>query len=59
MRIELYKDLDKEWRWRVIARNGRVVADGPEGYKKRATMLKTLRRVKQGWGRMELPEAIE
>ncbi len=45
MKLELYKDVDKEWRWRLIARNGRVVADGQEGYKKRATMKKTLRRM--------------
>jgi uncharacterized protein YegP (UPF0339 family) len=45
MKLELYKDVDKEWRWRVIARNGRTVAEGTEGYRKRATMKKTLRRL--------------
>ena len=56
MRIELYKDIDKEWRWRIIARNGRIISDGQEGYRKRATMLKTLRRLKSGWKEMEIPE---
>jgi uncharacterized protein YegP (UPF0339 family) len=45
MKLELYKDVDKEWRWRIIARNGRTVADSTEGYKKRATLKKTLRRM--------------
>jgi len=45
MKLELYKDEEKEWNWRIIARNGRVVAYGSEGYKKRATMKKTLRRL--------------
>jgi uncharacterized protein YegP (UPF0339 family) len=45
MKLELYKDVDKEWRWRVIARNGRTVAERTEGYRKRATMKKTLRRL--------------
>jgi uncharacterized protein YegP (UPF0339 family) len=45
MKLELYKDEHKEWNWRLIARNGRTVAHGSEGYKKRATMKKTLRRM--------------
>jgi uncharacterized protein YegP (UPF0339 family) len=45
MKLELYKDVDKEWRWKLVARNGRTVAEGTEGYRKRATMKKTLRRM--------------
>lgn len=32
MRWEVYEDQEGAWRWRAIARNGRVVADGAEGY---------------------------
>lgn len=32
MRWETYEDQAGEWRWRAIARNGKVVADGAEGY---------------------------
>ncbi len=53
MRLELYKDVDKEWRWKIVARNGRTVVEGPEGYRKRATMKKTLRRVVEGIGKID------
>lgn len=33
MKIRIYKDRSGEWRWRMVARNGRVVADSAEGYK--------------------------
>lgn len=31
--IEFYKDENKEWRWKVVASNGKIVADSAEGYK--------------------------
>ena len=33
--IEYYQDERREWRWRVRAVNGRIVADSSEGYKTR------------------------
>jgi uncharacterized protein YegP (UPF0339 family) len=33
-RFEVYEAQDGEWRWRLIARNGEIVASG-EGYKTR------------------------
>jgi uncharacterized protein YegP (UPF0339 family) len=33
-RFEVYEAQDGEWRWRLIARNGEIVATG-EGYKTR------------------------
>jgi len=32
VRLEVYRDTAAEWRWRLIARNGRRVADSGEGY---------------------------
>ena len=32
VRLEIYRDGMAEWRWRLIARNGRRVADSGEGY---------------------------
>jgi len=32
VRWEVYEDQAGEWRWRAIARNGKIVADGSEGY---------------------------
>lgn len=31
--FQTYPDHGGEWRWRALARNGRVVADSAEGYK--------------------------
>jgi uncharacterized protein YegP (UPF0339 family) len=34
-RLDVYKDSKGEWRWRVRAQNGKVMADSAEGYKRR------------------------
>lgn len=31
-RVELYEDKHGEWRWRLVADNGAIIADGSEGY---------------------------
>jgi len=33
MRFELYRDKKGEWRWRLRARNGRIIADSGQGYR--------------------------
>lgn len=30
--VEVYEDARGEWRWRLVAENGRIVADSAEGY---------------------------
>lgn len=42
MKFHVYKDKAGEWRWKLKARNGRVVADSGEGYKRKAAAIKTL-----------------
>lgn len=32
MKFEIYEDVRGEWRWRLVADNGRVMADSSEGY---------------------------
>lgn len=34
-RVHLYQDKNGEWRWRFIAKNQRLLANGGEGYKNR------------------------
>lgn len=36
MTIELYQAADG-WRWRMIARNGRIIADSGEAYTRKAS----------------------
>jgi uncharacterized protein YegP (UPF0339 family) len=44
MTVEFYQDKQGEWRWRVVAGNGRIMADGSEGYHSKYN-------VKRAWGR--------
>lgn len=32
MNAEIYKDAKGKWRWRLRARNGRILADSGQGY---------------------------
>jgi uncharacterized protein YegP (UPF0339 family) len=46
-RIEIYKDKAGEFRWRRVARNGRIVADSGEGY---VSATNAIRAVKSRYG---------
>jgi len=46
-KIEVYKDVNREWRWRLISANGRIVADSAEGYKRKASVMRAIERVKK------------
>ena len=39
-KLEIYRDGRSEWRWRLRAANGRIVADSGEGYRRRASLLR-------------------
>ena len=41
---EFYQDARKEWRWRRIASNGRIVGASSEGYSTRAACVQNARR---------------
>lgn len=60
MKFTLYKDKAGEWRWHLESRrNGRIVADGGEGYKRFSSMTRTLRRIfSDGVMSAELERAI-
>lgn len=47
MKIETFVDDKKEHRWRLVAKNGRIVAVAGEGYKKRSAMMRSLKSVKE------------
>jgi len=42
---EVYRDRRKEWRWRLLAANGRKVTDSAEGYKNRGHAFRMVLRV--------------
>ena len=41
-----YQDANGEWRWRLKAANGRILADSGEGYKNLSDCLEAIDRVK-------------
>ena len=43
----VYKDNADEWRWRLVASNGSIVADSGEGYTERNDCVEALERVKE------------
>ena len=44
---EVYKDKAGEWRWRVKAANGQIIASAHEGYKNRQDCVNNAH--KNGW----------
>lgn len=45
--FNVYKDTAGEWRWRLVAPNGKIVADGAEGYRRRGGAVKGIAAVKK------------
>lgn len=43
-KFSIYADLQGQWRWRLLAKNGKVVADGAEGYASKSNVVKAVRR---------------
>lgn len=52
-RLVIYQDQKREWRWRFVAANGRILADSGEGYAERNDALTMARRL------FGVPYAIE
>ncbi len=46
MTYEYYKDNKGEWRWRLKAANGRIIADSAEGYVSETECKNDIERVK-------------
>lgn len=43
--IEIFKDSAKEWRWRIFAENGQIVAISGEGYERHKDLIVVLDRL--------------
>lgn len=46
MKYILFRDTKKEWRWKLVATNGRSIAVSGEGYKRRGSCLKAVHSVR-------------
>ena len=65
-KVQVYQDRKSEWRWRLIAKNGRILADSGEGYnsktvaKNRASLVWTTLEVVLGSDKIEvLPPKVK
>lgn len=47
MKFVVYRDRGKQWRWSLRARNGNIIADCGEGYKRKRSCLKGIAAVKK------------
>src|SRR5262245_14209196 len=47
LKFEVYQDRAKEYRWRLKAANGQIVASSSEGYKAKADSQKAIDRIKK------------
>lgn len=45
MKIEVYPSSNGEWRWRLRAANGKITADGAEGYANESSCKRAVRRL--------------
>ncbi len=45
VRLEVFCDRRREWRWRLRHRNGNILADSGEGYTRRSRCLDAGRRL--------------
>lgn len=43
--FEVYQDKRLEWRWRMVASNGRIIADSGEGYVSKPNVLRAVKQV--------------
>ena len=46
MKVEFYEDARGEWRWRMKAGNGRIVANGGEGFSSKSACMDSFGKVK-------------
>lgn len=44
-KIEVYQDKSGDYRWRMIASNGRIMADSSEGYTRQTNCIKAMVKV--------------
>ena len=45
MHFIVYQDGRGEWRWQICARNGKIIADSGESYKRRGDCVRMCKRI--------------
>lgn len=55
--FELYEDRASEYRWRLIASNGRIVADSGEGYSSKSNARRAIENVQSDAGSADVTDS--
>ena len=58
-KFQIYKDRKGEYRWRLRARNGEIIADSNEGYSSKANCKHGIDRVRQQAASAEVEDQTE
>jgi len=48
MKFVIYRDKKREFRWQLLARNGRIIADSAESYKRKSQVAKMITKIIMG-----------
>ncbi|GGL68394.1 HVO_2922 family protein [Halocalculus aciditolerans] len=48
--FEVFEDAAGEWRWRLVASNGKIIADSGEGYQSKQGVERGIESVKRNAG---------
>lgn len=48
LQVHFYRDASRGWRWRLIAHNGRIMADSAEAYTRKRDCEKAFRELQVG-----------
>jgi hypothetical protein len=54
--FEVYEDRGGEWRWRLVAPNGNIIADSAEGYASKQSAKRGIESVKRSVPEAEIVE---
>lgn len=57
--FDVYQDAVGEWRWRLWAKNGKVVADSGEGYKRKGMAVRACERMQDMSGSTIFAAGVE
>ena len=56
MKFTIYKDIKGEFRWSLIAKNGKILGDSGEGYKRKGKCRRIIERIILNVGTAKITE---
>lgn len=45
-KFRVFQDKRKKWRWQLLARNKKIIADSGQGYASKGNVIRAIKRVK-------------